>query len=52
MNEEDIDKEFFVKERQEDPKKMKLNKGEKRALKFLLQKETGEQDVDIEQVIK
>ena len=33
-------------------KKLKLNKGEKRALKFLIQRETGQQDVDINAVIK
>ena len=37
INEEDIDNEFFSKK--VDLKKLKLNKGEKRALKFLLKRE-------------
>jgi hypothetical protein len=39
INEEDLDKQFFSKNlSQEQYKKLKLNKGEKRALKFMLKR--------------
>ena len=41
--EDDLDKDFFAKKvSTEQLKKLKLNKGEKRALKFILKREMGE----------
>lgn len=49
--EEELDREFF-KTGSVDLKKLKLNKGEKRALKFLMKRETGQQDIDINEFLK
>jgi hypothetical protein len=40
-NEEELDHKFFT-DNSGVVKKLKLNKGEKRALKFMLQRETGQ----------
>lgn len=50
-DEDDIDQAFF-RGNSEALKKLKLNKGEKRALKFLLSRETGGQSVDIDKFLK
>lgn len=49
-NEDDLDKQFFHNPTKA-LKDMKLNKGEKRALKFMLKKETGE-TIDINEFLK
>ena len=51
-NEEDLDKQFFSKNEKKNPKDAKkLNKAEKRALKFMLKRE-GADGVDISQVVR
>ena len=48
--EDDLDKVFFAST-QDAFKKLKLNKGEKRALKFMIQRETGD-NIDINEFLK
>lgn len=51
-NEDDLDKQFFSKNENKNPKDAKkLNKAEKRSLKFMLKRE-GADGVDISQVVR
>ena len=50
-SEEQFDKQFFAQNKI-DPKSLKLNKGEKRALKFLIQKQTGQTNLDMASILK
>ena len=56
INEDDLDKQFFQKHMsQDDLKKLKLNKGEKRALKFILKRTGGleaGQAIDLKKLTK
>lgn len=53
IHEEDLDKQFFSKHlSQEQYKKLKLNKGEKRALKFILKKQGMGENIDLTKLTK
>jgi hypothetical protein len=53
IHEEDLDKQFFSKHlSQEQYKKLKLNKGEKRALKFILKRQGMGENIDLTKLTK
>ena len=53
IHEEDLDKQFFSKHMsQEQYKKLKLNKGEKRALKFILKRQGMGENIDLSKLTK
>ena len=49
---EDVLDDQFFKGNGATVQKMKLNKGEKRALKFLIQKQTGQQNINVDEFLK
>ena len=53
IHEEDLDKQFFSKNLSQDQyKKLKLNKGEKRALKFILKRSGMGENIDLTKLTK
>lgn len=53
IHEEDLDRQFFSKNlSQEQYKKLKLNKGEKRALKFILKRQGMGDNIDLTKLTK
>lgn len=53
IHEEDLDRQFFSKNlSQEQYKKLKLNKGEKRALKFILRRQGLGENIDLTKLTK
>lgn len=51
-NEEEVDLQFFKGNNDVTLQKLKLNKGEKRALKFMIQKDSGGKSIDVDAFLK